>query len=304
MKNKKTVAFVIASLIMSFPVPTSAYAYDDVGPLIQDFSVSPSSIDVSTSAQNLTFRFRASDPAGIVYIGVNCGYSRGYPFGQIQIRPERTNGQYVYADGLGDFSPTFFRGNTSDFTIEFVVPVRAGTFPGLVSCRVGGLDGLSNLGPFPSLQDIIIIRDGIGAPTPTPSPTTTPTPTPTPSPILNPTPRPTPTPTPSPIRFPTAPSGNISAPIPRNVTSQIGMQWEGRTARIQIFGNTQLRQIDLRIGGKPNTVFISQGRPLTVTLPDTPPSQTVKLNLINRNGSVKRVTFRHVKFSSLSLIHI
>lgn len=185
---RRTAISVILSLALAFGAVSPASAYDDDGPILSSFSVSPSVADVTSQSVNILFRISARDVSGITDLGVNCGNSRGYPMGQIIVSPDSYQGPYVYADSVGDFFPSLFEGDRFNFSMEFQVPMRAGTFPGPVTCYVGGSDLLGNYRDYGLVGQFLVIRDGIGSPTPTPSPT----PVTTPSPATSPRPVPSP----------------------------------------------------------------------------------------------------------------
>jgi hypothetical protein len=85
---------------------------------------------------------------------------------------------------------------------------------------------------------------------------------------------------------------------PKNITSQIGIQWEGNAPRIFVSGDQSLNRIDLTIEGKRNTVFLSRSRPWVVSLNDIRPALGFGVTLTKRNGTKKRLTVRLPKYAT------
>ena len=107
-----------------------------------------------------------------------------------------------------------------------------------------------------------------------------------------------PNPAPWPTSWPpvTADSGLLVSP--RNVTPQIGIQWEGNAARIYVSGNRSVKKIEVRILGKLTTFVLDRNRPLVLDLPNTRPEKHVNFALINRNGTKKKHLMKLTSFSS------
>lgn len=157
-------------IISSFLFPLPAFAYDNEGPIVTTFTISPALVDVTDSDANVTVTFGATDATGVQYAILVCFSEREPRPLQVTLLSQREPWQpEVLGHYNGNLPIGSSTGNRQSFQVEFVAQIRVGSWPGPVACSVSILDTLENESQYDNLAPFNIIRAGVGYPSDSPA---------------------------------------------------------------------------------------------------------------------------------------
>lgn len=182
-KILKSISFGLIIFTLSSLWVSPAQAFDDSAPTIGSISVTPPSVDVTNSAADLTFTFSGADETAVRDAAFICYTSNNIRSVDVGIRPGNSR-ETTQVTGSSEMNPRIlsYTGDPTNFTIQFVVTVAQGLFPGRNGCYTDIYDTVSHWKGYYDIAIFHTIRAGLGYPVSTPSPTPTLTPTPTPTP--------------------------------------------------------------------------------------------------------------------------
>ncbi len=142
---------------------TTTCIYDDNGPVIESFSVSPAIVEVGTSEATTVFTVRATDQTGAKQVTIGCWASandRSYQAANISLLFDTPISDVRVA---GDRARLLeWSGDARDFTAQVEVTVPFGLYPGQYTCDSVRIDHIDRSAGWNPVGSFTITRTGDG----------------------------------------------------------------------------------------------------------------------------------------------